>query len=199
MQDKPFAASIDSTSFVPSRYDKHIVRTLSSMHGQFFDTDAYEHALHEEDRELYEVYFLERPNEIGEMACGTSILHPGKIGDEFCMTKGHFHSVMETAEVYYGLDGEGMLLMETPEGEWAAEELRPGKIVYVPPRWAHRSVNTGDKDLVVFFVFPAHTGQNYGSIEEQGFRKLVLDRGGKARIEDNPRWLPPEKRKRVEK
>lgn len=83
--------------------------------------------------------------------------------------------------------------METPEGDWAVEELKPGSVLYVPPRWAHRSVNTGtDEDLVMFFAYPANAGHDYGTIETQGFRKLVLDVDGSPEIVDNPRWSPPE-------
>jgi glucose-6-phosphate isomerase len=101
---------------------------------------------------------------------------------------------LETAEVYYGLQGEGMMVMETPEGEWSVQELRPGRVLYVPPRWAHRSVNTGREDLVTFFVYPGHSGHDYGTIERQGFRKLVVGRGGRPSVVDNPRWRPPESR-----
>ncbi len=79
--------------------------------------------------------------------------------------------------------------METPEGNWAVEELRPGKVLYVLPRWAHRSVNTDSvEDLVTFFVYPACAGHDYGTIKEKGFRKLVFDRDGTPILLDNPRW-----------
>ena len=111
------------------------------------------------------------------------------------MTKGHFHTVLDTAEVYYCLRGQGCMVMETPDGDWAVEPLSPNKGLYVPPRWAHRSVNTGpDEDLVTFFVYPGNAGHDYGSIEAQGFRKLVIDNGSTAEIIDNPRWLPPDER-----
>jgi len=85
--------------------------------------------------------------------------------------------------------------METPEGDWAVEPLRPNAVLYVPPRWAHRSVNTSPtEDLVTFFVYPGNAGHDYGSIEKQGYRKLVVERNGRPSITDNPRWLPPEKR-----
>ena len=42
-----------------------------------------------------------------------------------------FHTVLETAEVYHCLKGEGYMVMETPEGEWAVAELRPGVVLYV--------------------------------------------------------------------
>jgi glucose-6-phosphate isomerase len=145
--------------------------------------------LAKEDTVLYEVYEIHRPEGLGELLHGTSIVHPGKVGDEYFMTKGHFHAVLNTAEIYYCLQGEGMMVMETPEGDWAIEELRPGKVLYVPPRWAHRSVNVSDKeDLVTFFIYPAHAGHDYGTIESQGFRKLVIERDNKPCIVDNPRW-----------
>lgn len=87
------------------------------------------------------------------------------------------------------------MVMETPEGEWAVEKLIPEKVLYVPPRWAHRSVNTSrNEDLVTFFVYPGNAGHDYGSIEKQGFRKLVVEREGEVQVIDNPRWLPPEAR-----
>ncbi|MFC1921824.1 glucose-6-phosphate isomerase [Chloroflexota bacterium] len=175
--------------------DNHIVRRLSGMQNQYLDQQAYEALLVEEDRLLYEVYEIKRPEVAGELLQGISIVHPGKVGEEYFMTKGHFHSVLDTAEVYYCLRGEGVMVMETQGGDWAVEDLEPDKVLYVPPRWAHRSVNTsGDEDLVTFFVYPGNAGHDYGSIEKQGFRKLVVERSGQVAVIDNPRWLPPEDR-----
>jgi len=167
------------------------------MEGHFLDQNAYHAILDEEDLLLYEVFEIHRPEVAGELLQGVTVIHPGKVGDEYFMTKGHFHSVLETAELYYCLDGEGVMVMETPEGGWAVEELRAGCVTFVPPRWAHRSVNTNLKDdLFLFFVYPAHAGHDYKSIADHGFRKLIFDRGGNYEIVDNPRWLPPEKRSR---
>jgi glucose-6-phosphate isomerase len=125
----------------------------------------------------------------GEMLMGISIVHPGKIGDEFFMTKGHFHTVLDTAEVYSIVSGEGYMVMETPEGETDIQELSTGKVLYVPPRWAHRSICTGrQKDLVMFFIYPANAGHDYGTIESQGFRRLVVEKDGRVTFIDNPRW-----------
>ena len=52
-------------------------------------------------------------------------------------------------------------------------------MVYVPPSWAHRSINTGRDPLVSFCVYPAHAGHNYGDIECEGFPKRVVERDGK--------------------
>jgi glucose-6-phosphate isomerase len=105
------------------------------------------------------------------------------------MTKGHFHTVLDTAEIYYCLRGEGFMVMESPEGDFEAQPLTPGRAVYVPRRYAHRSVNTSSTEpLITFFAFPGHAGHDYGTIETQGFRKLVVERDGKPEFVDNPRW-----------
>ena len=189
MKAVPFTFEIDSPDFIPSTYDNHIQRRLSSMQGQYLDQDTYASLLAEADPLLYEVYELQRPTLPGELLHGISIVHPGKIGSEYYMTKGHFHEVLETGEVYYCLKGKGFMVMETPEGEWAVEALFPGRVLYVLPRWAHRSVNvSSDEDLVTFFIYPGNAGHDYGTIEKKGFRKLVLERDGQPEIVDNPRW-----------
>jgi glucose-6-phosphate isomerase len=165
------------------------------MQGQYLDLETYNTMLAAQDPILYEVYEVKRPEVAGELIQGFSIVHPGKVGDEYYMTKGHFHTVLATAEIYYCLQGQGMMVMETPEGDWAVEPLLPQTVLYVPPRWAHRSVNAGlSEDLVSFFLYPANAGHDYNSIEKQGFRKLVVERNGSPAIIDNPRWLPPEER-----
>ena len=195
MKTTPFTFDVSVGDAVLSAYDNHIERRLSAMKGHFSDQRAYETLLAVEDRLLYEVYEIKRPEVAGELLHGLSIVHPGKVGDEYYMTKGHFHTVLETAEVYYCLKGEGVMVMETPEGDWSVEPLRPHAVLYVPPRWAHRSVNvSADEDLVTFFVYPGNSGHDYGTIETQGFRKLIVERNGLPTTIDNPRWLDPDAR-----
>jgi len=192
MPDRPYVFDIQLPRGRLSRHDSHIVRHLSALRGQFADGAAYDALLRQDDVALYEVYELTRPAVAGELPHGISIVHPGKVGDEYYMTKGHFHAVLETAEVYHCLSGRGMMVMETPEGEWAVEELRPGAVLYVPPRWAHRSVNTGQNaDLTTFFTYPGNAGHDYGAIERRGFRKLVVERDGQPTVIDNLLWSAP--------
>jgi glucose-6-phosphate isomerase, archaeal len=189
MPDLPFTFIIPSPGAIPSRVDNHIQRRLSALKGQFLDQVVYEKMLSEDDRLVYEVYEIHRPEIEGELLMGISIVHPGKIGQEFYMTKGHFHTVLDTAEAYYCLHGEGFMVMETPEGETSVEPLSPGKVLYVPPRWAHRSVCTSrQEDLVTFFVYPGNAGHDYGTIEQLGFRKLVVEGANGIEIVDNPRY-----------
>lgn len=189
MSNNPFSFFLPSPEVIPTRYDNHIQRRLSDLRGQFHDQQAYEHMLSLEDTVLYDVYEIQRPHTAGELLTGVSVVHPGKVGREFFMTKGHFHALLETAEVYLCLEGEGCMVMENPEGDCQVEPLTPGKVLYVPPRWAHRSVCTSrQEDLVTFFIYPGDAGHDYGTIEEQGFRKLVLDGQDGIEVVDNPRW-----------
>jgi glucose-6-phosphate isomerase len=189
MSDAPFTLTLAFPKIIPSRVDAHVKRPLSALQGTFLDDEALNKMLEHDDPLVYEVYEIKRPEEEGELALGVSVVHPGQVGSEFFMTKGHFHSVLETAEVYYCLQGEGFMVMETPEGATSVAALHPGTVLYVPPRWAHRSVCTSRQgDLVTLYVYPAHAGHDYGTIEQQGFRKLVIDSGNGIEFVDNPRW-----------
>jgi len=76
------------------------------------------------------------------------------------------------------------MLMKTAGGKWAAEKMSRGLMVYVPPHWAHRSVNTSeDEALVSFCVYPGDAGHNYGDIEQEGFPKRIFERDGRVVIE----------------
>ena len=190
MVDLPFSFILPLPKLIPTRVDNHIERHLSDLRGQFLDEQSYKKLLEDGDPVLYDVYEIQRPEVEGELLMGISIVHPGKVGKEFYMTKGHFHTVIDTSELYYCLFGEGFMVMETPDGETAVESLSPGKVLYVPPKWAHRSVCTSrQQDLITLFVYPANAGHNYGTIEKNGFRKLVIESENGIEVVDNPRYL----------
>jgi glucose-6-phosphate isomerase len=191
MIEHPFSFGISPSLTLFDTQDRKIQRKLSDLRGHFTDRAALEGLVRVGDPIAYEVLDVPRPERAGELISGLSILHPGVVGAEYFMTKGHFHSVRGTAEIYYCLSGAGMLLMENEQGEWKSEILTPGRVVYVAPGWAHRSINTNsDQRLVTFFVYPANAGHDYGAIEGRGFRKLVLRKNGRPEVVDNPHWRP---------
>ena len=192
MKSRPYGYPVFNLDKDRSSYDSHIQRRLSGLLGHFADRKACQAMLDAADPVIYDVYANHRPETTGELLSGLTIVHPGRVGDEYFMTRGHYHAVRDTAEIYYCLAGRGVLLMENELGETAVEEFVPGRVVYVTPRWAHRSVNTGAEDLVTFFVYPAHAGHDYGTIDSTGFRKRVLDKDGVPAIVDNPRPLAKE-------
>ena len=163
-------------------------RYLSQMKDMYCDTAAAEELLKDGDPLIYEFHELGCPERAGDLAFGTTILYPGTVGNEYYMTKGHFHTILETAEVYYTLDGEGYMVMENPEGDTIELPLKKGEAIYVPRRYAHRSVNTGKKPLVMFYKFAADAGHDYGTIETKGYHKLIVEKDGAPAVMDNPRW-----------
>ena len=187
---KPFVLDFDLASgFCKSGKVKPIQRRVSNMASQFADEAAAKALVEGGDPLLYEFYGLDLPeDDSGVLQFGTTILYPGKVGQEYYMTKGHFHTILDTSEIYYTLSGQGMMLMETPEGEVECKELKAGDALYVPGRWAHRSIKTGSEPLVLSLFYRADAGHDYGTIEEKGYRKLVLEQDGKPVLVDNPKW-----------
>jgi glucose-6-phosphate isomerase len=124
-----------------------------------------------------------------ELIFGTSTLEPGRVGDEFLMTRGHIHIKSDRPEMYFCQAGEGVMHMELPDGTTEPLAMRPGTVVYVPPYWIHRSVNTGTTPLVTFFCYPADAGQDYEIIARAGGMKtLIVADGDGWREAPNPRY-----------
>jgi glucose-6-phosphate isomerase len=168
---------------------KSIKRRLSDMESMYLNNEILKKMLKKEDTIIYEFYDLGLPETPNELAYGTTILYPGKVGDEYFMTKGHFHEILETAEIYYCIKGHGILLMENQEGQIEIQEMKPGISIYVPPKFAHRSINISDNEpLISFFTMRADAGHNYKTIETKGFRKIIVEKNGKPEIIDNPKW-----------
>lgn len=185
--ERGFTMDFDLGTGLSSKLDTG-KRFLTDMKGMFADDAAYQTALNDADSLVYEFHSMPVPEHAGDLAFGCSIVYPGKVGNEYYMTKGHFHTILDTAEIYYCIGGQGYMLMENPEGDWLAMELEAGKAVYVPKRYAHRSVCTGSEPLRTFFVFRADAGHDYGTIETKGFRKLLVEKDGKPAVVDNPKW-----------
>ncbi len=190
MEVKPFVLDFDLvTGRCEAGGAQPTARTLRDVAPAFRDQAAAAEMLKRGNPMVYEFYELNQiPETPGDLRFGTTIIYPGKVGDEYFLTKGHFHTILDVAEVYYCLSGEGAMLMETPEGECSLCFLKPGDSLYVPGRNAHRSINTGTVPLVMFFAFRADAGHDYGTIEEKGYRKLVVDVGGAPTMVDNPKW-----------
>lgn len=174
---EPFAIAIDLEKGIMSNPKNHLVRKASDMRGYYRDEAALERLIAENSDPLhYEVFEVPVPQETGHLMYSISTLQPGKVGDEFFMTKGHYHTIIETAEIYLCLRGDGFILMKTSDGKCAMEKMARGKMVYVPPYWAHRSINIGDEPLISFCVYPGDAGHNYGDIEQEGFPKRIFER-----------------------
>lgn len=187
---QPFSTTYDFDSGVLIPQGKLIVRRLSDMADMYQDNQAAK-TLVDTNPLIYEVYNVELPENEEHVQHCTTILYPGQVGNEYFMTKGHYHEVVNRAEIYFCLKGKGLLVMQTKEGDFHALEMVPGTVAYVPPYWAHRTVNTGSEKFVFFAAYPGDAGHDYGKIETEGFAKVVLAHGSGYRFADNPKYVKP--------
>lgn len=130
-----------------------------------------------------EVFESPVPEQQGHLIFLVTILYPGKVNEEFFMTKGHYHTVENTAEVYLGIKGKGLILCQTKSGDFEVAEISENRVVYIPPFWAHRAVNIFDEPLIFFGIYPAHAGHDYETIAQSGFVKRVFSKNGRVVIE----------------
>jgi glucose-6-phosphate isomerase len=175
-------------SFDPKNFEidgvGHTERRLSDLEGFFADDKAYKRATKKDNPVIYRVQSVTPADGKGDLHYGLGTLMPGKIGQEYYLTKGHFHGWREAAEVYIGLEGTGgMLLEEEKRGESKILPLKKNSIVYVPGHTAHRTVNFGNIPLKYIGVYPAGAGHDYGAIADRNFHSVVVE------IENEPQMI----------
>lgn len=153
------------------RYEKF----LPDLQGLYRDADAYHRALAADDgRPVYWVESSQTEAGPGGLITGISVLEPGTVGEEYAMTRGHLHAIADRSELYVGLAGRGVLIMDTPAGDSRVVEISSGQAVYVPGGWVHRSVNVGTERLSTLFCYAADAGQDYAIIERAGGMSLLV-------------------------
>ena len=186
---QPFKTDVNLRTGALSRAGSIIQRRLGDMAAMVAEAAAAAEILAREgDRLIYEVQGVDLPAEDGQILHCTTRITPGRIGAEYHMTKGHFHARREQGELYFGLSGRGILLLQTAAGECDVVEMTAGTAAYVPPYWAHRTVNIGAEDFVFLSAWGGSAGHDYGAIERDGFRKLVVERAGCPALIDNPKY-----------
>ena len=181
MYQEPSSHRIDAISGAMSGAGGRYEKRLRDLEGLYLDTSAFAKALaNQGDKVVYAVDEKRPAQSAGDLIFGTTYMEPGRIGEEYFMTRGHIHACANRPEVYYGEAGQGLMLLETPEGETRLIKIEPRVAVYVPPYWIHRSVNVGASPLVMSFFYPNDAGQDYGIIEQSGGMavRIVADEAG---------------------
>ena len=143
---------------------------------------AYENPDKGEDPErgMYEGYCYEAEDKIqqGSLSWGLTVMYPECVNGEFNFTRGHIHQDTSCGEFYFGLAGEGLLLLMDIEGNAWAEKISPNSLHYVNGKLAHRLVNTGDQVLKVGACWPSNAGHNYEWVEKHPFPVRVYKKNG---------------------
>lgn len=193
----PTAHTIDPLTGTLAAHTGRYQKRLLDLQGIYADSDAFNAALGQGsnrqggERIVYTVEEVRPAASAGDLIFGTTFMEPGRIGDEFFMTRGHIHATANRPETYYGESGEGLMLMEAPDGEVSILEVRPKTMVYVPPLWIHRSVNTGSRPLVMSFCYPVDSGQDYEVIARSGGMAVRIMANGDGWISvPNPTYRP---------
>ncbi|KAA8483147.1 glucose-6-phosphate isomerase [Arcticibacter tournemirensis] len=158
------------------------IRKLKDLRGIFKDERAFENM--DPETLVYEVisYLPVKEGTQGGVYFGVTSIFPGSVGGEYFMTKGHFHAMIDRTEFYWGIKGEGVLILMDEQRRVWAEKMFPGSFHYIPGRVAHRVANTGKELLSFAASWPSDAGHNYEEIARNGFAKRLIDINGVASL-----------------
>ena len=137
-----------------------------------------------------------------------TVWEPGTISGEYIKTYGHYH-VGELSETYWIVFGQGVALMqklaEDENGKMIADEVEEfkavkvaaGSEIFMPAKFGHLLVNTGETYLVCIddspvdfedrdpSSFPGHA--DYELVKKmKGFAYYVVEHEGKPALKKNP-------------
>jgi glucose-6-phosphate isomerase len=157
-------------------------KTIGAMAHVFENEDARQKI--DSATEVYAVEFWRPVAEgvEGGLFWGSSTIFPGLVGDEYFMTRGHFHVKRDRAEYYATITGTGLLLIMDEQRSTNVQEMLPGSTHYIPGHTAHRVINTGNVPLRFLACWPSDAGHDYATIDEQGFSVRVMRRNGRPQI-----------------
>lgn len=152
----------------------------------------YRGVCREEDKALIERYGLRYD---------VTVIRPGRTGQEFIKTAGHYHPLKPGTdttypEVYEVLHGRAHYLLQTEADEDGVDailiEANAGDKVLIPPGYGHITINPGDTYLIMSNWVAANFSSVYGPIKELGgaaYFELVPD-GEDEQFTVNPRYRP---------
>lgn len=163
---EPTQISFDVSSGVMTPTGPTLVRRISDLKGCFKDEAARQALENTDNREVYRVVSSLVPEIARELPQSITTIFSGDVAGELFMTKGHQHPDPQ-GEIYFGLAGEGGVIMfDGIKTKWI--EVSVGKIAYIPPGWAHRSINTGKTDYKFLAVYPGSAGHDYQWVLDNG-------------------------------
>jgi glucose-6-phosphate isomerase len=161
---------------------ERMVKTVGQMKRVFLDEEARREM--DPAQVMYAMeYWKPVPDGTeGGLFFGNSTVFPGVIGEEYFMTRGHFHAKRDRAEFYSTASGTGMLVLMDEQRRATVQEMGAGSTHYITGRIAHRVVNTGAVPLTFLACWPSDAGYDYAAIEEQGFSVRILRRNGVSEV-----------------
>ena len=159
-----------------------VIRNVKDLAGIFSDEKARKTLDPHTTVYIVKCHFPVEEGTPGNLFFGTTTVYSGKVGNEYFMTKGHFHEKSDRAEYYWAIEGEGMLILMDRNGQTRAEVMTPGSVHHIPAEFAHRVANTGSHPLSFGACWPSDAGHDYASITEAGFTARLIDVDGKPEL-----------------
>lgn len=157
-------------------------KNVESYHKKYQEVSyLYENPHRQDDPIVYDVYSYTKgdPQIQGHLYWGLTVLKPLLINGECNMTKGHFHQDRDCSEIYFGIQGEGLLLLMDENGKCWAEKVYEGSLHYIDGHIAHRLINIGETELKVGACWPTTAGHDYAAIEKNNFPYRIFKLDGK--------------------
>jgi glucose-6-phosphate isomerase len=160
----------------------HAIKRLRDLQAIFLDQTAFSEM--NPDATVYLVQWYEPVSQDtqGGLFWGVTTIEPGQVGNQYFMTRGHFHSNRNRAEYYCTVQGEGLLLLMDEEGSTRTEPMSPGTLHYIPGHTAHRVVNTGTTQFKFWACWPSDAGYDYEAISAKPFGLRVIEHNGSPSI-----------------
>jgi oxalate decarboxylase/phosphoglucose isomerase-like protein (cupin superfamily) len=146
-----------------------------------------------------------------------TILAPGKYGQEYTKTYGHYHTSEQEVEISKLIKGKGLFLLQKKfydtRGNWITHQVDVAYLieatpeddpVYIPKNYAHSWVNTGTLPLMTYDNWretgePTHT---YDEVKDlHGLAYYIIEgKNGNPQAVPNPnyrdlaepKWVTPE-------
>jgi glucose-6-phosphate isomerase len=153
-------------------------KKLGQLTGIFRDQKAWQQL--DPETIVYRVWWWEpvAPGTEGGLFWGLTEIEPGKVGNEYFMTRGHWHVIRNRAEFYGTVAGCGKLVLMDRAGRTWSEDMTTGSLHYVTGEIAHRIVNTGNIPIRVIACWPSDAGHDYDIAEGRGFSQRVIEERG---------------------
>lgn len=155
------------------------IRTLEQMREVLLKPES------PEPQELYYMYrgvFMpedQKKAQKNNLRFDVTILRPGKVGDEYIKTAGHYHPLKKGQEVTYPevyevLHGQAHYLFQKFNKDFDVIEdvilvrAKPGQKVIVPPNYGHITINPGPEPLVMSNWVAEDFSSTYEGIKKMG-------------------------------
>lgn len=143
-----------------------------------------------------------------------TVTTPGKYGEEYPKTYGHYHTASDADEIYRLVSGKGVFMLQrkhyNEKGTFIpniVEEVllikaeKPGEEIVVPKEYGHSWSNIGEEPLVTFDNWRfKHKPTDYEPIKnQQGLAFYLIEKNGEVQAVPNPKykehpkpiWLTP--------